>query len=237
MSPLLTRRRFLAGAGAAGMGYFLAKPPGFAKHADASKALVAVTLDLEMSRNFPKWDDTHWDYEKGNLNDETKKYTVQACRRVKAAGGVLHCFAVGRTFEQESVAWLQEIAQAGHPIGNHTYDHVNVLATRPEDIQFRFQRAPWLIDGQEPLDVIRENVRLTTVALRTRIGVNPAGFRTRAASPTAWPTGPTCSGCSATRASPGSAASTPPTRWARPARSRPRPFSTASSGRRPRRSR
>jgi peptidoglycan/xylan/chitin deacetylase (PgdA/CDA1 family) len=178
MSPLLTRRRFLAGAGAAGMGYFLAKTPGFAKHADASKALVAVTLDLEMSRNFPRWDDTHWDYEKGNLNDETKKYTVQACRRVKAAGGVLHCFAVGRTFEQESVAWLKEIAQAGHPIGNHTYDHVNVLATRPEDIQFRFKRAPWLIDGQEPLDVIRENVRLTTAALRARIGVNPAGFRT-----------------------------------------------------------
>src|SRR5207302_66121 len=62
--------------------------------------------------------------------------------------------------------------------GNHTYDHVNVLATRPEDIQFRFKRAPWLIDGRKPLDVIRENVRLTTAALRTRIGVDPAGFRT-----------------------------------------------------------
>ena len=36
------------------------------------KALIAITLDLEMSRNFPVWDDMHWDYEKGNLNDETK---------------------------------------------------------------------------------------------------------------------------------------------------------------------
>jgi hypothetical protein len=176
MSPLLSRRRFLSGA--TGLGYLFAKTPGFAKHADAGKALVAVTLDLEMSRNFPRWQDTHWDYEKGNLNEETKKYTVQACRRVKAAGGVLHCFAVGRTFEQESVAWLKEIAQAGHPIGNHTYDHVNVLARRLEDIQFRFNRAPWLIDGREPLEVIRENVRLTTAALRARIGVHPAGFRT-----------------------------------------------------------
>jgi len=177
-SRLFTRRRFLAGTVAAGMGYLFAKAPGFEKHADSDKALIAITLDMEMSRNFPQWDDTHWDYEKGNLNDETKKYTVQACKRVKEASGVLHCFAVGRVFEQENVAWLKEIAQAGHPIGNHTYDHVYLLATRPEDIQFRFKRAPWLIDGKEPKDVIRENIRLTTTALKTRIGVDPAGFRT-----------------------------------------------------------
>jgi len=178
MSPILTRRRFLAGTVATGMGYLFARAPAFEKHAESDKALVAVTLDMEMSRNFPKWDDTHWDYEKGNLNDETKKYTVEACQRVKAAGGLLHCFAVGSTFEQESVGWLKEIAQAGHHIGNHTYDHVNVKATRPEDIQFRFKRAPWLIDGKEPKDVIRENIRLTTAALKTRVGVDPAGFRT-----------------------------------------------------------
>jgi hypothetical protein len=146
--------------------------------ADSDRALVAITLDLEMSRNFPTWPDTHWDFEKGNLNDETKRYTVEACRRVKAAGGVLHCFAVGRVFEQESVGWLQEIVQAGHPVGNHTYDHVNLLATRPEDVQFRFQRAPWLIAGRTPAEVIRDNIRLTTVAMQARLGTAPAGFRT-----------------------------------------------------------
>jgi hypothetical protein len=176
-NDLLTRRRFLAGCVAAGIGSCGAKAPASEKHADADKALVAVTLDLEMSRNFPNWDDTHWDYEKGNLNDESKKYTVEACQRVKAAGGVLHCFVVGRVFEQESAAWLKEIAQAGHPVGNHTYDHVNVLATKPEDLQFRFRRSPWLIDGREPTDVVRENIRLTTSALKTRVGVDPAGFR------------------------------------------------------------
>ncbi len=174
---LLTRRRFLAGSVAAGMGAFLGKAPVFATHAEADKALVAITLDLEMSRNFPTWETTHWDFEKGNLNDETKKYTVEACKRVKAAGGVVHCFAVGRVFEQESVAWLKDIARDGHPIGNHTYDHVNITATKPEDIQFRFKRAPWLIEGQMPKAVIRENIILTTKALKTRIGVDPAGFR------------------------------------------------------------
>jgi hypothetical protein len=178
MSSPLSRRRFLAGSIAAGMGLRCATAPAFGDTAESDKALIAITLDLEMSRNFPKWEDTHWDYEKGNLNDETKKYAAEACKRVKAAGGVLHCFAVGRVFEQENVAWLKDIAQAGHPIGNHTYDHVNVLATKPEDIQFRFKRSPWLIDGQEPKAVIRENIRLTTAALKMRIGVDSAGFRT-----------------------------------------------------------
>jgi hypothetical protein len=142
------------------------------------RALVAITLDLEMSRNFPRWEDTHWDYEKGNLNDETKRYTVEACRRVRRQGGVVHCFAVGRVFEQPDVAWLQQIIQEGQPVGNHTYDHVNVRARTPEEIQFRFRRCPWLIEGKTVADVIRDNIQLTTTAMRTRLGMAPAGFRT-----------------------------------------------------------
>jgi len=166
-----TRRQFLATAA-------IAAAAGTARADEArDKALVAISLDLEMSRNFPAREDLHWDYEKGNLNAETKAYVVEACRRVKASGGVLHCFAVGRVFEQEDVGWLKGIAEAGHPIGNHTYDHVNTLATRPDDVQFRFQRAPWLIEGRTPADVIRDNVRLTTAAMKTRLGLSPAGFR------------------------------------------------------------
>jgi peptidoglycan/xylan/chitin deacetylase (PgdA/CDA1 family) len=139
---------------------------------------VAVTLDLEMSRNFPTWETTHWDYEKGNLNEPTKKYTVEAARRVKGHGGRLHCFAVGQVFEQSNVDWLKEIVKAGHPVGNHTYDHVNVRATRLSDIQYRFNRAPWLIEGKKPQEVIRENVRLCSAALKSRLGIAPDGFRT-----------------------------------------------------------
>ncbi len=179
----LTRRGFLAGSAMLGTHAVVHRAFGRAEShndpaADANKALIAITLDLEMSRNFPTWEQTHWDYEKGNLNAETKKYAVEACRRVKAMGGVLHCFAVGRVLEQENVAWLQEIVQAGHPVGNHTYDHVNVKAVKPEEIQFRFRRAPWLIAGKTPREVIAENIRLTSAALKTRIGIEPAGFRT-----------------------------------------------------------
>jgi hypothetical protein len=141
-------------------------------------ARIAITLDLEMSRHFPAWDDMHWDYEKGNLDEPTKRYAVEAAKRVKARGGQIHFFALGRTMEQPDVEWLRGIAAAGHPIGNHTYDHVNVRATRAEDIQFRFARSPWLIAGREPLQVISDNIRLGDVALRERAGIAVDGFRT-----------------------------------------------------------
>jgi peptidoglycan/xylan/chitin deacetylase (PgdA/CDA1 family) len=168
----ITRRRFIAGLASAGSGLALANasPP--------KEPLLSITLDLEMSRNFPTWERTEWDYEKGNLNEETKAYALEACRRVRKAGGVIHCFAVGRVFEQANVDWLKEIVRAGHPVGNHTYDHVNVKATRPADLQFRFQRSPWLIQGKTPQEVIVENIRLTNAAINSRLGIAPSGFRT-----------------------------------------------------------
>jgi hypothetical protein len=177
----LSRRDFLAAAAAGvSLGPWLSAVRGEERKRpeEENKALVAITLDLEMSRNFPTWETTHWDYEKGNLNDETKKYAVEACKRVKARGGVLHCFLVGRVLEQESVAWLRDILDAGHPVGNHTYDHVNVKATRAEDVQFRFRRAPWLIAGKQPLEAITENIRITEAAFQSRLDRKLTGFRT-----------------------------------------------------------
>ncbi len=141
-------------------------------------AMIAITLDLEMSAQYPTKDQVHWNYEKGNLNEETKRYAVEAARRVKQAGGTLHFFVVGRVFEQENIDWLREIVAAGHPVGNHTYDHINVKAQTPEDLQFRFRRAPWLVEGRTSHEVIVENIRLTTEAMKHRIDVSPAGFRT-----------------------------------------------------------
>jgi hypothetical protein len=71
------------------------------------KAQVAITLDLEMSRNFPTWDQNRWDYHKGELDEPTKRYAVEACRRVRAKGGRVHCFAVGQVFEQDNLDWLR----------------------------------------------------------------------------------------------------------------------------------
>ncbi|MDA1051601.1 MAG: polysaccharide deacetylase family protein [Planctomycetota bacterium] len=178
----VSRRDFLAGSVAASA-LSLAAPHSLAAGAEApssngNKALIAITFDLEMSRNFPTRETTHWDYEKGNLNEETKRYSVEAARRVKEAGALMHFFAVGRVFEQENVDWLRKIIEAGHFVGNHTYDHVNVTATKLEDVQFRFSRSPWLAAGKKPADLIRDNIRLCELAMQSRLGIKPAGFRT-----------------------------------------------------------
>lgn len=172
------RRRFLAAAAGACAVPSLRPAHGADGPDPFDAAPIAITLDLENSRNFPRWEDTHWDYEKGNLTAEVKAWTVAACRRVAERGGRIHTFVVGRVLEQENVDWLGEIAAAGHPIGNHTYDHVNLLAATPEEIQYRFRRAPWLIAGRSVAEVVRENIRLTNLALEERLGIRAAGFRT-----------------------------------------------------------
>jgi hypothetical protein len=152
--------------------------PFLAPARTAPVARVAITFDLEMSRNFPSWEDTEWDYTKGLLDDNAKRYSVRAANLVRDNGGLMHFFAVGRVFEQPDVRWLEQIVRDGHPLGNHTYDHVYLLAKAPDEIQFRFKRAPWLIEGKTVADVVDDNIRMTTAAIRNRLGIEPQGFRT-----------------------------------------------------------
>lgn len=171
----LDRRGFL-GVATAGM---MGAVAGLSRGADnGQKAQIAITFDLEMSRHYPTWDNTEWDYQKGNLDTATKEYSVEAARLTKELGGVIHFFLVGRVLEQPDISWLTEIVEMGHAVGNHTYDHVNLLATTPEGTQFRFQRAPWLVAGRTAEAVLRDNIRMTTVAMRQRASLKPDGFRT-----------------------------------------------------------
>lgn len=172
----LSRRNWLRAATAGTLSCI--GPVLFAAPSKPSKARIAITLDLEMSAQYPKREQTEWNFEKGNLDDATKRYSVEAAKRVKELGGVIHFFCVGRVLEHPSVDWLKEIAAAGHAIGNHTYDHVYVKATKPEETQFRFQRAPWLIEGLTAREVIDRNIRMTTKALKGRAGIEVNGFRT-----------------------------------------------------------
>ena len=179
--PPLNRRHFLASATAGAAAFAVPKSSAakeVSEFATFEKAQIVITLDLEMARNFPNWEDRQWDYQKGNLNQAAKDYTVSACRRVKERGGLIHNFVVGQIFEQPDVEWLKGIANAGHPIGNHTYDHVYLLAKSTADLQYRFQRAPWLLRNRAVMDVLRDNIALTSIALRERAGIEANGFRT-----------------------------------------------------------
>lgn len=173
-SPL-HRRRFLTTTAVAGAAL---AAPLVSQEKRSRKAQIAITLDLEMSRHYPRRGMTEWDYQKGNLSEATKKYAVKAARIAKEHGGLIHFFCVGRVLEQPDVKWIKQLAETGHPVGNHTYDHVNVLAKQATQTQFRFQRSPWLVKGKTAAEVIRENIRLTDIALRQRAGIKQRGFRT-----------------------------------------------------------
>ena len=174
-SNTLSRRHWLAGLAAASATACL--PRAWAAPAPR-KAQIAITFDLEMSMHYPQRGITEWNFRKGDLDQPTKDYAVEAAKIVRERGGVIHFFCVGRVLEQPDVEWLKQLHATGHPIGNHTYDHVNVLATDAVGTQFRFQRSPWLVEGRTAHDVIDENVKLTTVGLKERCGIEVAGFRT-----------------------------------------------------------
>jgi peptidoglycan/xylan/chitin deacetylase (PgdA/CDA1 family) len=179
----VSRRRFLATASAAGLGCIAAGNLSAGSPESKKKALIAITMDMEMSMHYPKWDDMEWNYMKGNLDEATKRYTVEACRRIKEKNGIAHLFVLGQTFEQENVDWLKEIHGQGHRLGNHTYDHVNVWTKNTQVLQHRFQRAPWLIQGKTASEVIEENIRMSAAAMKTRLGIAPVGFRTPGGNP------------------------------------------------------
>lgn len=172
MQQPLSRRSFLAGSAAAVSAVCLADEP------KRKPAQIVITLDLEMSREYPRRDMFEWDFEKGNLDDATKKYALEAGRIAKELGARIHYFCVGRVLEQPNIDWLRELAEMGHAIGNHTYDHVYVLAKSVEETQFRFRRAPWLARGMTPAELIRDNIQQTTLALKGRAGITANGFRT-----------------------------------------------------------
>jgi Polysaccharide deacetylase len=173
----LSRRAFLGGAVATTLGAAALWARNTAAP-DERKARISLTLDLEMSRHYPQRGMMEWDYEKGNLDADTKRYAAEAGKLVRERGGVIHYFCVGRVLEQPDVSWLKGLAAAGHPIGNHTYDHVNLKAKTPTECQFRFQRSPWLVRGKTVPQIVRENIEQCTVALKERAGIVPDGFRT-----------------------------------------------------------
>src|SRR3954466_5724739 len=121
-----SRRQFLAGS----LAVAAAATCGWMSRAEGNErqALIGISLDLEMSAEYPVRGNTEWNYRKGDLDDATKQYSLRAGDLVKKRGGVLHYFWLGQVFEQADVGWLKELAAAGHPMGNHTYDHVFLKA-------------------------------------------------------------------------------------------------------------
>ncbi len=87
----MTRRTFAA-AMAYGNGVRLAR-------AQEKISLVSIALDCEMSAHYPTWDQTEWNYKKGDLDEHSKEYAVGARPgALRRLSGKMHFFIVGRVF-------------------------------------------------------------------------------------------------------------------------------------------
>lgn len=135
-----------------------------------TKAKIAITLDLEIGAAFHVGKILIGITKRGILKG-AKDYAVRKTDLVKAKGGHIHFFLVGSALGTRSHLVEETGRRSGHPIGNHTYDHVNLLATQPKEIQFKFQRSPWLISGQTIAQVIHQNIELAKRAIKGSLGI------------------------------------------------------------------
>lgn len=120
------------------------------------KPIANISLDLDnkwaymRAHGIPGW-------------EQYPSYFEQVIPRVLELCSVrniqLTTFVVGRDAEvQENVPWLQQLVDAGHEIGNHSYMH-----------------EPWM--HKYTPDQLREELDRSEAAIKTALGIEPKGFR------------------------------------------------------------
>jgi peptidoglycan/xylan/chitin deacetylase (PgdA/CDA1 family) len=138
---------------------------------------VALMLCVEMCSNFPYWSST-WDDRKGAIDADTKRYIAQLSSRAHELQIPLHFIVLGSSLEDPDIDYLLRARDHGHVFGNHTYSHLFVKARTIPSLQAVYQKQPWRANGRAPLQIIRDEIHQTTLAIRERLGVAPAGLRT-----------------------------------------------------------
>ncbi len=138
---------------------------------------LSLTFDLEMCSNFPYWSSV-WDHRKGALDDDTKRYVLKLADLARDAGVKFQWFLVGSGLEDADLGHLRRLVADGHAIGSHTYRHVNVKAQTIAQLQVVYQQDPSLAAGLTPTEAIRNELQMTTLQMKQRLGIAPRGFRT-----------------------------------------------------------
>jgi len=145
---------------------------------------LSFNVCVETATNFPYWTSV-WDHRKGEIDADTKLYIHRMLDVAARYGVLLQFYVVGSALEHPDVDYLKRAAGEGHGIGNHTYTHLNVKAREPAQIQVIYRDQPWRAGGRTVPEILTNEVRCTTLAIRERLGVAPQGFRSPGGFPTA----------------------------------------------------
>lgn len=143
---------------------------------NGARFAVQLSFDLEMVTNFPYWT-SFWNDRKGAIDGGTKRYVNQINKQCGKYGAKAHYFLVGSLFEDSDIDYLKQTVASGHSVGNHTYTHCNIKARKISDLSGIYASSPWRAVGLSGQAAVREEVRMTSEAIRTCLGVEPRGFR------------------------------------------------------------
>lgn len=151
---------------------------------NGARFAVQLSFDLEMVTNFPYWP-SFWNHRKGAIDETTKAYVGKINAKCEAYGAKAHYFLVGSMFEDPDVDYLKKTVAAGHAVGNHTYTHVNLKAREVERLAGVYDCCPWRAAGRSAQEIVRQELQMTTAAIRQALSVEPKGLR----SPGGFPNG------------------------------------------------
>ncbi|MFC5653252.1 polysaccharide deacetylase family protein [Paenibacillus solisilvae] len=144
---------------------------------NGARFAVQLSFDLETVTNFPYWT-SFWNHRKGAIDQATKVYVEQIINaKCEKYGAKAHYFLVGSMFEDPDIDYLKKTVAAGHAVGNHTYTHVSIKAQEISELAGVFTSAPWRGAGRSAQDAVRQEIQMTTAAIKNCLGVEPKGFR------------------------------------------------------------
>jgi peptidoglycan/xylan/chitin deacetylase (PgdA/CDA1 family) len=146
-------------------------------HYNGHRSAMVLTFDHEMCTNFP-YRNSVWDHRKGQIDEESRAYTIQQNTIAEARQVNLTYFLVASALDDGDIAYLQQMASDGHEIGNHTYSHVNVTATQTSDLRGIYATQPSRIGGRDARSVIIDEIATANELIQQKLGVKPTGFRT-----------------------------------------------------------
>ncbi len=145
-------------------------------HYNGHRSAMVLTFDHEMCTNFP-YRNSVWDHRKGEIDVETRAYSIEQTAIAKRYQVMLTYFVVASALEVADIAYLQQMVHAGYEIGNHTYSHVNVTAIQVDDLRGIYATQPALVGQRDTRTVICDEIRAANELIVQKLGVRPLGFR------------------------------------------------------------
>lgn len=106
------------------------------------RCVVALSYDLEMCGGYQPGKDPLRAH--GRIELSLQHYTLELCSIAEKYGVKLQFFVLGNGLEK-NIQYLKEIIRRGYFIDNHTYSHISLRSSNPNEIDLELKRTNMLL--------------------------------------------------------------------------------------------